>query len=433
MEHMVLLIFSFLVEAVIIWQYSSGLFAPGRSKKSRMVVIGIFYVILFFVAMAGKVWLNIILYFLVNAMFLYTQFKIDIMLAIFHSAIVTTIMGSSEFAVFTLTSWFIPHFLDNAKSGLFIYTLFSKILFFTIINLLLNFFKKTSSRQEDYKENTNFALMLIPVASIFIMVTFFSIGEKFALTTQMNSMITLSAVFLLGINLIVFGINQYNHQRNVEFTDMQLLLQKEADSAEYYKMLLSQTENRNILIHDIKKHLQSIKLLNDKVENDKINAYICQLLDSSDLKEPVRICDNEMLNAILGRYQRQCVNKHIDFHADIRSGVLKQVSPHDLTSLFCNLMDNAVEAAENIPEAFIEVTAQKKENSPFCVIVVINSCRVAPTYGSDNLPVSNKKNVRKHGYGIKSIKKVTHQYDGNLQMYYDEISATFHVIITLKV
>ena len=116
MEHMVLLIFSFLVEAVIIWQYSSGLFAPGRSKKSRMVFIGIFYVILFFVAMAGKVWLNIILYFLVNAMFLYTQFKIDIMLAIFHSAMVTTIMGSSEFAVFTLTSWFIPHFLDNAKS-----------------------------------------------------------------------------------------------------------------------------------------------------------------------------------------------------------------------------------------------------------------------------------------------------------------------------
>ena len=300
-------------------------------------------------------------------------------------------------------------------------------MFCTIFNF------QTRSRQEDYKENTNFALMLIPVSSIFIMVTFFSIGEKFALTTQMNSMITLSAVFLLGINLIVFGINQYNHQRNIEVTDMQLLLQKEADSAEYYKMLLSQTENRNILIHDIKKHLHSIKLLNDKVENDKINAYICQLLDSSDLKEPVRICDNEMLNAILGRYQRQCVNKHIDFHADIRSGVLKQVSPHDLTSLFCNLMDNAVEAAENIPEAFIEVTAQKKENSPFCVIVVINSCRVAPTYGADNLPVSNKKNLRKHGYGIKSIKKVTRQYGGNLQMYYDEISATFHAIITLKV
>ena len=79
-----------------------------------------------------------------------------------------------------------------------------------------------------------------------------------------NIMVTLSTVLILFINLLVFGMNQYNHRRNIEFTDMQLLLQKEADSAEYYKMLLSQTENRNILIHDIKKHLQTIKLLNEK-------------------------------------------------------------------------------------------------------------------------------------------------------------------------
>ena len=70
-------------------------------------------------------------------------------------------------------------------------------------------------------------------------------------------------------------------------------------------------------------------------------------------------------------------------------------------------MDNAFEAVEKIPEAFIEVTAQKKENSPFIVIVVINSCRTAPAYDSDHLPISNKENTTKHGYGIKSIKKVT--------------------------
>ena len=227
-------------------------------------------------------------------------------------------------------------------------------------------------------------------------------------------------------------MNQYNHRRNIEFTDMQLLLQKEADSAEYYKMLLSQTENRNILIHDIKKHLQTIKLLNEKKDTSKINAYICQLLDSSDLQEPARICDNEILTAILGRYQRQCSIKSISFHADFRSNILKQFSPYDLTSLFCNLMDNAFEAVEKIPESFIEVTAQKKENSPFIVIVVINSCRTAPAYDSDHLPISNKENTTKHGYGIKSIKKVTKKHGGNLQMYYDDSSSTFHTIITLK-
>ena len=34
--------------------------------------------------------------------------------------------------------------------------------------------------------------------------------------------------------------------------------------------------------------------------------------------------------------------------------------------------------------------------------------------------------------GFKSIKKVVKQYHGNLQMYYDNDSGTFHTIITLK-
>ena len=115
-----------------------------------------------------------------------------------------------------------------------------------------------------------------------------NITELNAATLNQSSEI--SAVLLLLINLLVFGITQYNQKKSREFTEMQLLLQKESDSAEYYKMLLSQNENRSILIHDIKKHLQSIKLLNEKGESEKIDAYILQLMDASDLKETARIC-----------------------------------------------------------------------------------------------------------------------------------------------
>ena len=268
--------------------------------------------------------------------------------------------------------------------------------------------------------------------SVFIMFTFLAIGETSSFAAPVDLMVTICAVFLLMVNLLVFGINQYNQKKSQEFTDMQLLLQKESDSVEYYEMMLSQNENQSILIHDIKKHLQSIKLLNDQKASDKINAYIQQLMESSDLKETVKICDNEMLNAILCRYQRQCNEKHIVFHADIRSGTVQSMYQHDLTSLFCNLLDNAVESAKNIPDSFIELTVQKKENSPFIIIIVINSCRSTPVYDQDGLPVSHKTSKDRHGFGIKSIKKVVKQYHGNLQMYYDNNSGTFHTIITLK-
>ena len=431
MEHIVLLFFSFFTEAVILWQYASGLFTPSHSSKIRLALLSTLYAILFLLSLLGQTGLNIISFFVINTVFLYALFKLRLLLALFHSVILTAIMGISELAVFGIMSRFFPHFLLEAGVGLIFYTVFSKIFFFAIIYLLIHLFKGKKANQEQYN-HSELLLMLIPVSSVFIMFTFLAIGETSSFAAPVDFMVTICAVFLLMVNLLVFGINQYNQKKSQEFTDMQLLLQKESDSVEYYEMMLSQNENQSILIHDIKKHLQSIKLLNDQKASDKINAYIQQLMESSDLKETVKICDNEMLNAILCRYQRQCNEKHIVFHADIRSGTVQSMYQHDLTSLFCNLLDNAVESAKNIPDSFIELTVQKKENSPFIIIIVINSCRSTPVYDQDGLPVSHKTSKDRHGFGIKSIKKVVKQYHGNLQMYYDNNSGTFHTIITLK-
>ena len=353
MEYIILLIFSFFTEAVILWQYAASLFSPSHSGKKRLTLLSVLYVLLFFLSLLGQTWLNIISFFVINTVFLYIMFNLKLLLALFHS-------------------------------------------------------------------------------SILMMFTLLSIGETTAYAPPVDFLVTICAVFLLLVNLLVFGINQYNTKRSQEYADLQLLLQKESDSVEYYEMMLAQNENQSILIHDIKKHLQSIRLLNEKNDSDKINDYIQQLMESSDLKETTKLCDHEMLNSILCRYQRHCNDKHIIFHTDIRSGTVQHIYPRDLTSLFCNLLENAVESAENIPDSFIELTVQKKENSPFLIIILINSCQNTPVYNPEGLPISHKSDNGRHGFGIKSIKKVVKQYHGNLQMYYDNDSGTFHTILTLK-
>ena len=431
MEHIVLLLFSFFTEAVILWQYTSNLFTSSYGSKIRLALLSALYTILFLLSLLKQTGLNVVSFFVFNTVFLYVLFKLKLLLALFHSAIVTAIMGISEIAVLGIISRFFPHFLLETDAGLVFYTVFSKIFFFAVIYLLIHLFKGKKLNQEQYG-HFEILLMLIPVSSIFIIFTLLSIGETSAFAPPIDFLVTICAVFLLMVNLLVFGINQYNQKKSQEYADLQLLLQKESDSVEYYEMMLAQNENQSILIHDIKKDLQSIKLLNEKHDSDKINAYIQQLMESSDLRETTNICDNEMLNAILCRYQRQCNDKHIHFHTDIRSGTVQYIYQHDLTSLFCNLLENAMESAENIPDSFIELTVQKKENSPFVIIILINSCQNTPVYNQEGVPVSHKSDNGRHGFGIKSIKKVVKQYHGNLQMYYDNDSGTFHTIITLK-
>lgn len=431
MEHIVLLLFSFFTEAVILWQYTSNLFTSSYGSKIRLALLSALYTILFLLSLLKQTGLNVVSFFVFNTVFLYVLFKLKLLLALFHSAIVTAIMGISEIAVLGIISRFFPHFLLETDAGLVFYTVFSKIFFFAVIYLLIHLFKGKKLNQEQYG-HSEILLMLIPVSSIFIIFTLLSIGETSTFAPPIDFLVTICAVFLLMVNLLVFGINQYNQKKSQEYADLQLLLQKESDSVEYYEIMLAQNENQSILIHDIKKHLQSIKLLNEKHDSDKINAYIQQLMESSDLRETTNICDNEMLNAILCRYQRQCNDKHIHFHTDIRSGTVQYIYQHDLTSLFCNLLENAMESAENIPDSFIELTVQKKENSPFVIIILINSCQNTPVYNQEGVPVSHKSDNGRHGFGIKSIKKVVKQYHGNLQMYYDNDSGTFHTIITLK-
>ena len=431
MEHIVLLLFSFFTEAVILWQYTSNLFTSSYGSKIRLALLSALYTILFLLSLLEQTGLNVVSFFVFNTVFLYVLFKLKLLLALFHSAIVTAIMGISEIAVLGIISRFFPHFLLETDAGLVFYTVFSKIFFFAVIYLLIHLFKGKKLNQEQYG-HSEILLMLIPVSSIFIIFTLLSIGETSTFAPPIDFLVTICAVFLLMVNLLVFGINQYNQKKSQEYADLQLLLQKESDSVEYYEMMLAQNENQSILIHDIKKHLQSIKLLNEKHDSDKINAYIQQLMESSDLRGTTNICDNEMLNAILCRYQRQCNDKHIHFHTDIRSGTVQYIYQHDLTSLFCNLLENAMESAENIPDSFIELTVQKKENSPFVIIILINSCQNTPVYNQEGVPVSHKSDNGRHGFGIKSIKKVVKQYHGNLQMYYDNDSGTFHTIITLK-
>lgn len=431
MERTLLLFFSFFIEAIILWQYASSLFLPRYSANIRAIFLCAFYCFLFFFSLLQYPLLNAILFLGTNILFFLLYFKLTFSSALLHSSIITGIMSVSELAAMGIVLKFYPQFSSTDNIGSVFFVMLSKSLFFTIIYFLTHIFKQKQAVQNPYDSSELF-LTLIPLSSIFVMFTFLNIGETSSFVPPTNIMVTISAFFLILTNLLVFGITQYNQKKSREFTEMQLLLQKESDSAEYYKMLLSQNENRSILIHDIKKHLQSIKLLNESGETEKIESYISHLIAASDLKETARICDNAMLNAILNRCQRQCIEKGIGFHADIRKNLLRQMSQNDLTSLFCNLLDNAVEAAENIPDSFIDLMVQKKENTPFVVIVLVNSCRSMPDFDQNGFPVSHKSGIGRHGFGIKSIRKAVGQYQGDLKMYYDDATATFHTIITLK-
>ena len=155
MGHIVLLLFSFFTEAVILWQYASSLFTSSYSSKIRLALLSALYTILFLLSLLEQTGLNVVSFFVFNTVFLYMLFKLKLLLALFHSAILTAIMGISEIAVLGITSRFFPHFLLETDVELVFYTVFSKIFFFAVIYLLIHLFKGKKSNQEQYDHNSD--------------------------------------------------------------------------------------------------------------------------------------------------------------------------------------------------------------------------------------------------------------------------------------
>lgn len=425
-------LFIYIVEAIILWQYSSNMFPTKYSTLTNVSLAILCYVVPFFVVFNENFWLNTTLFCVANFIYIFFVYKTLWYTALFHASITTILMILGELLVSGLITNLIYEIYENVSyfKNLAILTVLSKMLYFVFLQIIIYFYGRTKKNVQSYNFSLS-VLTMVPVISVFISLAIMSISVETELSKIHDRMIAICAFLLLVINIIVFGIYNYNQKKSSEFTALQIQYQREYDSSIYYKMLTQQHEDQSILIHDIKKHLNSIAALNEQGNCQEIATYINRIIDF-DLQNSIRMCDNELLNVILCRYLHLCQDKHIDFKTDIRSGCIAFLDENDLTSLFGNLLDNALESAEKQDMSFIELNVSKKESTPFTLLTMTNSCRFNPFSDETGTLITHKKNKLRHGYGIKSIRRIVNKYNGDIQMYYDKENTTFHTILTLK-
>lgn len=431
MEITICYFFIYLVEAFIVLLYASNMFNSRTGTFFKVLLLTVLYTSLFIISFLENFVFNTFSFLMVNFIFLCFIYQLKWHSALFHAAILTVAMGFSELVVYSLMAHFAPNFFgDNTYfRNLALLTVFSKILYY-IISFILSQLLGVKNKALQTKNKTSIYLVVVPIISTYVMLTLFAICVIAELNRILDWMISISALLLLLINLLIFAMHSHNQKKNAEFTELQLLLQRELDLGEYYQMLLKQTENQKILIHDIKQHLQSIAILNKNKENEKIEMYISQLVLSSGLRNHKKLCDNELLDMILNRYQQKCDEISVNFSVDVRANVVDFMEDNDLTALLCNLLDNAVESSKKTDNGFIEMDICLQPDTPYTLLTMTNSCRKSPFIG--DMLISSKKNRSQHGFGMKSIQRIVSKYSGEVKTYFSPESSTFHSIITLR-
>lgn len=422
----------YFIEGFILWHYCTNMFRLKYSGRIALILAVPLYIPCLLLSTQHSLFLNAFSFLATNFIYIYGIFTVTWHSALFHSVITTSIMSLAELAAYNVIPSLIYNLYlqDDASMSTVILSIFSKLIYFLILQSIIFFFAKSKERGLFWNKGS-LLLFIIPVITLWITISFMLLALYTTLSPFFGILITISSFLLLVINLLVFHLYRYNQKKEAEYREMQLQLQKERAAVDYYKLLLEENETKSILIHDIKKHLTSIALLNEQGNQEKISAYIHNIISSSSLQTSARICDNDMLNAILCRYVQNAAQKKVVLRTDIRSGCLNFMTDEDLTTLFCNLLDNAMTASALVSNGFIELSITPKADTAFTVLTLTNSCQINPFDGHGKL-ATTKSDKSYHGYGMKSVARIAGKYGGEMNTYFDEESNTFHTIILMK-
>lgn len=420
----------YVAEALIACQYFTAVLLPKYKDSINFLTITFGYLLLFLVSFKETYWLNTLAFFFINFLCIRFLFEANSKKALFHSLVLTVAMNVTELLMMNaLTVFFKDFSIYVEELSLFVLlAVTSKILYYFVLQVSI---RLIGNRKDTFAESKIMVVLLcvIPVASIWIAVTLIFIGFEGYIPNQLNLVVSIGAILMLFLNICVFFIYNLSQQDSEKYLQAQLQLQKESADAKYYKMLLIQDENQKILIHDIKKHMYTISDLLDSNHNSDAKEYIDRIIQSKELSEKLHFCDNPTLNLILVRYKELCEKNSIQFFVDIRTGTVSFLNIEDIASLFGNLLENAVEAATGIEDAYVELSV--KNNGSECLMIsMINSCNWAPELNSSGDYISRKRDKRKHGLGMKSIRKIAKKYNGTLNSFYNEEDQTFHTMIT---
>ena len=191
-------------------------------------------------------------------------------------------------------------------------------------------------------------------------------------------------------------------------------LEQQANLQYDYYLQQEQNYNQTIqILHDTNRHIQAIKELCVLGNTEETIKYAEQI--GSILKPliPTKYTGNAILDILLSDKVRQIENSEISFIVDLGGISFDFMEAIDITTIFGNLLDNALESCESVQDRKdkeIVLTAERFQE--IVSVTIKNDCN--PVKWRSGMPVSEKGENR--GIGLLNVRKGIDKYDGNLKL-----------------
>lgn len=202
-------------------------------------------------------------------------------------------------------------------------------------------------------------------------------------------------------------------KENKEKTKNELMKNKLDMQYEHYLSVQKSHMKVKKLYHDINNHICCIDNL--KNNNKEVSEYINNLKDEIKSFKDNYNTGNMILDIIINEKSELCSKKGIKFICDINFSKVNFIKPIDVSSIFANILDNAIEACDKIRDEDIEKYIRIKGTiSKAYFVIKCENSKVNNIKFKKNKLLTDKMDKFVHGIGTQSIKSSLDKYDGEL-------------------
>lgn len=181
---------------------------------------------------------------------------------------------------------------------------------------------------------------------------------------------------------------------------------------ETYKRSQESIDLVNRKYHDLK---HQIALLRSQ-GNEGRNSVLDQMESEIQSYEALNITGNKVLDTVLTSKSLHCQSQGIQMTCVADGAALNFMSAMDISSLFGNALDNAIESVSKIssPEKRLIHVVISQKKSFLCI--KIENCYEGELHFSGGRLQTTKRNTRYHGFGLKSIEATAVKYGGTVHI-----------------
>ena len=345
------------------------------------------------------------------------RYKANIYEAVYYTLLMFLATDPMRFSIQLLSqNIFHYNFLEKIYNGSFIGNLICLTEYFVIL-FLNQFMMKLLIKKHPANDVTGFQLLIMFLSCLpVIFIGNMNLWTPMLLESLPISVGLIDIVCSYCALICIMGYKdiQVLSEKRAELFQMEMIL---SNQKQQYRLQKETVEILNQKFHDLKNYMICFETeINEEKKSEFRQQYIEDVKEQIKTYESLQNTGNEALDIVLTNKSLECERKNIRLLLLLSGEPLSFMRSLDIASVFGNALDNAIAAVENVPDDYKEIRVRMQEKQGWLSIRFENYCEKEVSFNEDRLPVSTKKDIENHGFGLKSIQTTVQKYDGNVKI-----------------